>query len=121
MGKKKCYTNNVHGEDCENQAEIAESQTQGRAEFARTNTLVDRATAGPQPARVEVAVLEEARTKCSERSHVNDCLSCTELFCYSVQKLSENALSLFGLLQRPPKVVACFLRFDERHVERHVF
>ena len=80
MSKKKCYTNSVHGEDCKNQARDAESQTQGRAEFARTNTLADRATAGPQPAREEVAVLEEARTKCSERSHVNDCLSFTELY-----------------------------------------
>lgn len=79
MSKKKCYTNSVHGEDCKNQARYAESQTQGRAEFARTNTLVDRATAGPQPAREEVAVLEEARTKCSERGHVNDCLLFTEL------------------------------------------
>ena len=79
MSKKKCYTNSVHGEDCKNQARDAESQTQGRAEFARTNTLADRATAGPQPARGEVAVLEEARTKCSEISHVNDCLSFTEL------------------------------------------
>ena len=82
MSKKKCYTNSVHGEDCKNQARDAESQTQGRAEFVRTNTLADRATAGPQPVREEVAVLEEARTKCSERGHVYDCLSFTELFSY---------------------------------------